>query len=342
LLGLELPKLTFVDGSLVIGAIEAVLDLDFPVLASVGSDLTIAQAFRLREIVFPKLLAVEGVLGVNRSERLAGVRFPELRQAAGGVVLFDVKSLATVDLARMETAGGLSIKNAGTELGSLRSVKLDSLRTLSKEFYVGHSSGTPTFDAPRLESAGAFAFESVDFPEITGFPALASVGADLVIQKSSTTSVTGFDSLESVGKDVWILDNAALTDLSGLRAIRTVAGNFTLQGCPTLSELTMDLESARRLEIRRNGVGTIDLARLERGSQIFIVENGGLACLHMPSLTSVIPATPNESAIFSVVQNYSLAGCQVDAIIARIMADGLIATNAYNDETGTCEGGACR
>jgi hypothetical protein len=98
----------------------------------------------------------------------------------------------------------------------------------------------------------------------------------------------------------------------------------------------------RRLEIRHNGVGAIDLARLERASQIFVAENSGLVCLHLPSLTSVTSVTPTESAIFSVVQNSSLATCQVDAIIARILAEGLVTSSAYNDQTGSCAGGACR
>jgi hypothetical protein len=342
LLALAWPELVFVDGNLLLGAAEAVLDLDLPKLARVGGDLRLQNLDRLRSVELPNLIQVGGTLALTGGDRLENAHFPELVSVTELVSATQLPILQTLELPGLVTAGGFTLEQCGQELLSLETVDVSSLRTLTDEWYVAYSSGSPTFIAPELTDVGAFAFEYNDFVSIEGFPKLASIAADLVVQHhEQLIEVRGFDNLTSVGGDVWILDNQQLGDLTGFERLSTVTGMLTFEELPVLSRIVLQVSSLAELHVTDCGMGTVALPELVSAYVLLFNDNSGLTCLHLPKLSTMEPISFGNSPIFAVNSSFSMPACQVDAIRAQINADDLIYSNSFTDTTATCSGESC-
>jgi hypothetical protein len=332
---------SYVDGSVGLARLEAVLNLEVPSLAAVGGSLTL-RADRLRTVAFPGLLEVGDTLDLGGSGRLDTIALPRLSTVGGPMYFGSLPSLASLKLPSVRTATDFELSGAGSDLDTLQLVDLSTLQTLTGAFSVTSSGGDPVFDVPALQTVQSLTFEDNRFPSIGGFSSLQTVAEDLVVNTNETlVEFVGFDDLTNVGGDVWVIGNPTLESMPGLGQLRTVAGTFKLAENSTFGVLAMDLESVTVLDLSDNRILAVDLPLLTTLSQAFIHDNSGFSCLHLPSLTNVVAESSASSAIFSVYDNGSLPSCQVDTIIAQIQNEDLISTNTQNGSGANCTPTIC-
>lgn len=249
-----------------------------------------------RFAAFTESKLLPGVLLEVTEDSLRGVTVCPSAEVthAGGTFTGDLELAAIAGVTHV--TGDLSISNA-TSLGALR-----CLKTVDGGLVV-RDSAVPAIEVPSLATVGFIYFfnnplaTSVSLPLLTSAqsllvstnaalttlsaPLLVSLPGELgIIGNDALARVTGLPALASVGG--LVLEGAGLEDVSGLAALKAVAGLLTVQSSDTISPR----------------LATFRLPALETlGGLVVRGSAGPLRTVDLPALTTIGSLTTNSGEL---------------------------------------------
>jgi hypothetical protein len=284
---LSLAKLAWVAGNADFTGDSAITLLDLNSLLVVTGSLTVTSETKLPGLSLPKLVYVDQALTVSADPILSALSMPALGHVGGKLTLLSLP-VAAVQLPKLYSGGGIHLDT----LSALVSVELPNLATLSLEFYVGYCTGTtsPAFDVPYLTSADSFTFERDGFSTIAGFPLLASLAHDLVIQSNAQlTQLAALQSMTSVGGSIYILANPLLQSLAPLSNIQSVVVMLQVQSDAALTDFTMDVAGVTSEAVINGNAAlmTVHLPDITSGP-VYIQSDPALVCASAPLHTGIL------------------------------------------------------
>ena len=235
-----LTNLTHVGGQFLIWNNDALTDITgLNSLVSVGDRLSISFNDALTGIMgLNSLTSVEGKLEIHDNLSLASIEIANLTKA-GGLSLWRNRFLSNLDglssLASIEGSLELYYNNRLTDIDGLANVTSfvggyinikynDALTNLGGLAHAIYSNvGGVDIDGKRLT-------------EVDGLINLTSVRSWVTISGSALKNIDGLANLTSVGGDLAI-GGSSLTDLDGLASLTSVGGSLTIAGCAALTNL---------------------------------------------------------------------------------------------------------
>jgi len=320
-----LARIEKIDGDLVVGSNESLLQVSFPVLKTVAGEVTVEANESLLQVSLPALETVGGNLFVANNPSLTATSFPALESVSEGLVWVNNESL--------ESVGEFPELVGVRGLVWMTNPKLAKTPAFPKLAEIGwtlmwddNAALTETLDFPALESVGlGEAPDEDDVPhgiiwfgnaalEKTGnFPALVTVAGELAwVQNESLVSTGDFALLETMDGTLVVGANGALETLGSFESLTSldvlyVEDNDKLTALPDFSALT----SVGGVTVQNNA----ELTSVEGLSSIAVVERD-----------------------FYVRNNAKLPICDVVSVIEAIQTvDGIGGVIDYsgNDETDT-------
>jgi hypothetical protein len=300
---LHLDKLSAIGGS--ISAVGTLPSLVLPSLQTIGADVQAFSANALTTIDFPRLRHLGGHFFVQTLPSLTTISMSSMSEAGGAgiggaVTVFNASALRTFDLGRLESiAGGFTLDGAPV----LSTFAMRSMRSIGSfwESLVVRDTALEVLDFPRLQDVGDLSIETnpvlreVKLPNLflanqlawRHDPMLETITAPSVSNLLSLalqdTDLRTMDFGHLIATDALQIDQAALSDLSGLHALRNV-GDLSLKRMDQLHDLA-GLSSLRRVsgvEIASNHA-LASLAGLERVTHV----PASLRVADNPALTSM-------------------------------------------------------
>ena len=160
-----------------------------------------------------------------------------------------------------------------------------------------------------------------DITNLNGLSVLTSIGGALYIQCFFLTSLTGLDNLTSIGAYLSIVDNDALTSLSGLDNINagtitdlTIKDNISLSTCEVQSICDYLVSPNGTIEIHNNAPGCNSPEEVEEACESVSVEKifqeGYLSLYPNPAKQEVNIYTEDGKEV-EEVSIYTLAGQRI-------------------------------
>jgi hypothetical protein len=311
-----LSRLEVVTGDIIVrGNPDLRTPLPLFALTTVGGDLTVEDNPALRSIGDMAVLeSIGGGLVLRNNADMGFVPSMGTLSSLGGDLIVDgAGDLEELALSSFTVAGTLRVANNA----SLTSARLPSV-----------ASG-----AAGIEIEGNARLETLVMIE---GPAAADITGDLVIASNAALiSVTGFASLAEVGGDALIEDNAALQTIEGFDRFWHVVGDLRVAGNGALIStsalntlLTVDGGVALSGNAALAGVQLGNLTSI--GETLAITDNAVLLTLDgMDALLSV-------GGLVQIAQNPMLSTCDAEALVDRLVANGLPAENAQIAQNGDC------
>lgn len=176
----------------------------------------------LTSLNLPALERVEGNVTLSGTSVALTISMPNLTRVSGSLILDNpdgMQNLVSLDLSALRVVGvDLRIDDST----ALYDIELPALTTVGRHLWFRRHSQVGTVSAPRLSALGG-ALRVEDNPVITAMemPALVDLGT-------------------TVSAELAIEDNAALADLSGLSAVRTVSGSLVIRGNGAMPQANAD------------------------------------------------------------------------------------------------------
>jgi hypothetical protein len=217
LAGLELPVLRHVGGGFSVLNVP-LTTIALPALEDVGGSFSLF-GLTLATLDLGKLAHLGGGLGIQHMRGLSSYDLPSLIDAAGLNVSDDNLPYLEIKLPALTTM--LTIAAAGPELFSIDAPGLTRLDALGTNSVVGLEHLT--------EVTGDLSVSGASGPTL-GLTALVHVGGNLAIDHDVNLTDIGLPALRSVDGRLEISDDAALSSLQGLAALRVVVGTVTVNG----------------------------------------------------------------------------------------------------------------
>ncbi len=289
------PRLTNVDGDLVLIGMPALKPLDFPALERVGGLVDMGSSFPF-EVSFPSLVEVGGFDGFYAP---TGISLPELTTVTESFSFYGA-AMGDLVLPKLETVGqrfqiqqddgttsvsAPALVSIGDDLvlyetSVLTSIDLPVLTSTSdvnlryNDALQGLALDVTTLDSIRLELNGSFGSLELPLLQQLGEGFLRGTGPTLDLR--SLTTVTG---------DFWVRFSGVVTP--ELAALETVGGQFNLDGASILDPNLGNLRSVGRLDVGSDALQTLSLPSLTTVGEFLFVRCPVLQSLDLPVLQDV-------------------------------------------------------
>lgn len=202
--------------------------------------MELAELACLRHVVGNLLITAPGLTSIN---------LPGLERVDGSVTLTGTNVALTISLPNLTQVSGSLLVNHPDGMQNLVSLDLGALRSVGVDLRIDDSTALYDIELPSLTTVGRHLwFRRHGQVGAVSAPLLSTLGGALRVEDNPLITGVDMPALVDLGTvvsaELAIEDNAALADLSGLSAMRTVSGSLVIRGNGVMPQATADAFSA--------------------------------------------------------------------------------------------------
>lgn len=235
---LDLGTLGFVEGSITIFAAPALTNLSVASLVAVGErdDHVSLQLTNtgLETLALRSLESLDGSLSVSGQPALREIQLGQLTRATA-IGVGEAPVLDSLTAPKIKTLGQINFQDTG-----LHTVSFGQLTTISGALAIFNAPLQDLSGFPALRSVGLLDLTQLTrLRDLTGLTALHSLGSLRLQLNPALISLAGLENVSDLSGFLWLSGNQALTSVAALNLVGHIGNLVNLEGNPLLKELKL-------------------------------------------------------------------------------------------------------